>query len=80
MVMSTAHDLQSRGASDDKTEYMEMKMTIRRLYRSFKSRKGQGLVEYSFVLALVAIFAMVALRGVGSGVNITLTAINSNLP
>jgi len=69
-----------RGASEDKTEYKEMKMTIRRLYRSLKSRKGQGLVEYSFVLALVAIFAMAALRGVGRGVNTTLTAINSNLP
>jgi Flp pilus assembly pilin Flp len=59
---------------------MKMKMTIRRLYRSFKSRKGQSLVEYSFVLALVAIFAIATLRGVGRGVNTTLTAINSNLP
>ena len=63
-----------------KTEYMEMKTTIRRLYRSLKLRKGQSLVEYSLILALIAIFAMVALRGVGKGVNTTLSAINSNLP
>jgi Flp pilus assembly pilin Flp len=59
---------------------MEMKITIRKLYRSFKSRRGQGLVEYSLVLALVATFALAALRGVGKGVNATLTSINSNLP
>jgi Flp pilus assembly pilin Flp len=57
-----------------------MKMTIHRLYRSLKSRKGQGLVEYSLVIALVGIFALAALRGVGKGVNATLTAVNSNLP
>ncbi len=55
-------------------------MTIRKLYRSFQSRKGQGLVEYSLVLALVATFALAALRGVGKGVNATFTAVNSNLP
>lgn len=57
-----------------------MKMTIRRLCRSLKSPKGQGLVEYSLVIALVGIFALAALRGVGRGVNATLTAVNSNLP
>ena len=61
-------------------EYMEMKMTIRKLYRSLRSRRGQALVEYSVVLALVAVFALAALRGVGKGVNATLSAINSNLP
>jgi Flp pilus assembly pilin Flp len=61
-------------------EYMQMKMTIRRLYRSLKSRKGQGLVEYSLILALVAVFALATLRGVGKGVNATLSALNSNLP
>jgi Flp pilus assembly pilin Flp len=59
---------------------MEMKITIRRLCRSLKLQKGQGLVEYSLILALLAIFAMVTLRGVGTGVNATLTSINSNLP
>jgi Flp pilus assembly pilin Flp len=61
-------------------EYMKMKMTIRGLYHSLKSRNGQGLVEYSLMLAVLAVFAMAALRGVGSGVNATLTAVNSNLP
>jgi Flp pilus assembly pilin Flp len=65
---------------EDDMEYMKMKMTFRKLYRSLNSRKGQGLVEYSLVLALVAVFALAALRGVGKGVNTTLTAINTNLP
>ena len=57
-----------------------MKMMILKLYRSLKSRKGQGLVEYSLVLALVAVFALATLRGVGKGVNATFTAVNSDLP
>ncbi|HTS17152.1 MAG TPA: Flp family type IVb pilin [Verrucomicrobiae bacterium] len=57
-----------------------MKMPIRRLYRSITSQRGQSLVEYSLVIALVAVVALAALRGVGKGVNTTLSAINSNLP
>lgn len=63
-----------------KVGHREMKMTIRKLYRSLKSRRGQSLVEYALIVAAVAVFAMVTLRGVGKGVNATVSAVNSNLP
>lgn len=50
------------------------------MYRWLKSSKGQSLVEYSLILALIAIVAIVVLRGIGKKVNTTLTSVNSNLP
>lgn len=59
---------------------MNMKKMFRKLRRTLKSRNGQSLVEYSLVLALIAIVAVTVLRGVGKKVNTTLTSVNSNLP
>jgi len=57
-----------------------MKRTIQKLYRALRSRKGQSLVEYSLVLALIAVVAVTVLRGLGKHINNTLSSINANLP
>jgi Flp pilus assembly pilin Flp len=57
-----------------------LKRTIRKFYRALRSRKGQSLVEYSLILALIAIVAITVLRGLGKHVNNTLSSINANLP
>ncbi len=36
-------------------------------FRSFLNQKGQGMVEYALILAAVAIIAVVAIWGTGSG-------------
>ena len=61
-------------------EVNEMKRTLRKLYRGLKSRKGQSLVEYALILALIAVVAILVLRGLGSKVNNTLSSVNANLP
>jgi len=57
-----------------------MKRMIQKAYRLLRSCKGQSLVEYALILALVAIVAVTVLRGVGKHVNNTLSSINANLP
>ena len=57
-----------------------MKRSYKRLSRALMSRKGQGLVEYGLILALIAVVAIVVLQGLGSHVNNTLSTVNGNLP
>jgi Flp pilus assembly pilin Flp len=57
-----------------------MKKTILKLCRALRSRKAQSLVEYSLILALVAVVAITVLRGLGRHVNNTLSSVNANLP
>lgn len=64
----------------DVKEVNEMKRTLRKMYRGLKSRKGQSLVEYALILALIAVVAILVLRGIGTKVNTTLGSVNSNLP
>ena len=45
----------------------------------FKKEKGQGLVEYSFILVLVAIVVIVALLTLGPVIGNTFSLINSSL-
>ena len=61
-------------------EANEMKRTLRKMYRGLKSRKGQSLVEYALILALIAVVAILVLKGLGSKVNNTLSSVNENLP
>jgi pilus assembly protein Flp/PilA len=44
------------------------------------SEKGQGLVEYALILALVAIVVIVILGALGNSVNQALSTVNSALP
>mgnify|MGYP001569385020 FL=1 len=45
----------------------------------FKEEKGQGLVEYAFILVLVAIVVLVALLVLGPVIGNTFSLINSSL-
>jgi Flp pilus assembly pilin Flp len=57
-----------------------LKRTILRASRALRRRDGQSLVEYSLILALIAIVAITVLRGLGKHVNNTLSSINVDLP
>ena len=57
-----------------------MKNALRKLYAGLKSRKGQSLVEYALILALIAVVAVLVLKGLGSHINNTLSSVNANLP
>ena len=61
-------------------EVNEMKKAFRKLYAGLKSRKAQSLVEYALILALIAVVAIIMLKGVGTHVNNTLSSVNANLP
>ena len=57
-----------------------MKKIILGLYRALRSRRAQSLVEYSLILALIAIVAITVLKGLGRNINNTLSSVNANLP
>jgi Flp pilus assembly pilin Flp len=57
-----------------------MKYMIRKMQRKLNSRRAQSLVEYALILGLVAVVAILVLRGLGGKVNTTLDSVNSNLP
>ena len=57
-----------------------MQYSCHKWYRRLKSRKAQSLVEYSLILALIAVVAIMVLKGLGKKVNNTLSAVNANLP
>lgn len=56
-----------------------MKKRLQRTLRRFKRGTGQSLVEYALILALIAVVAILVLRGIGSSVNRKLTNVNANL-
>lgn len=57
----------------------KMRKSLRKLYRGLQGRKGQSLVEYALILALIAVVAILVLQGIGKGVNAKLTNVNANL-
>ena len=52
---------------------------IQRLMRKFKQNRGQSLVEYALILALISVVAILVLKGIGTTVNSKLETVNSNL-
>ena len=56
-----------------------MRKSLRKLYRGLTGRKGQSLVEYALILALIAVVAILVLQGIGKGVNNKLISVNANL-
>jgi Flp pilus assembly pilin Flp len=44
-----------------------------------KRNSGQSLVEYALILALIAVVAILVLRGIGTSVNNKLVEVNTNL-
>jgi Flp pilus assembly pilin Flp len=57
-----------------------MKRELRKIVRRIRGQSGQSLVEYALILALIAVVAILVLKGIGGHVNNTLQAINTNLP
>ena len=57
-----------------------MKMRLQKLVRLVRKQSAQSLVEYSLVLALIAIVVVLVLHGIGGKVNNTLSSVNDNLP
>ena len=57
-----------------------MKKRLQNLVRVARKQSGQSLVEYSLVLALIAIVVVLVLHGIGGKVNNTLSSVNDNLP
>lgn len=45
----------------------------------FNEESGQGMVEYGLILALIAVIAIVALKGIGTKVNSTFETVESQL-
>jgi len=52
---------------------------MKKLLRKIK-RKGQSLVEYALILALVAIVVITALRALGTKVEATMNNVANELP
>ena len=57
-----------------------MSKYFKRKSRRLRKQSGQSLVEYSLVLALIAIVVVLVLQGIGSKVNNTLSTTNSGFP
>ena len=45
----------------------------------FKSKKGQGMVEYGLIIGLIAVVVIVALTAVGGQLSILFTTIKTKL-
>jgi len=45
----------------------------------FPSQKGQGLVEYAIILALVAMIVIVVVRALGPKIGETFSSINNSM-
>ena len=56
-----------------------MNKRFQKLLRRIQKKSGQSLVEYALILALIAVVAILVLKGIGSSVNNKLTSVNSNL-
>jgi len=56
-----------------------MKIRVQRLLRKLNRNRGQSLVEYALILALISVVAILVLRGIGSSVNTKLGNVNDNL-
>jgi Flp pilus assembly pilin Flp len=56
-----------------------MKKYLKKMIRRMKRQSGQSLVEYALILALIAVVAILVLKGIGTNVNTKLTSVNSNL-
>ena len=53
---------------------------MNKLFSNHKNEKGQGLVEYAIIIALVAIVVIGAMRVLGPKVGSTFSTINNSIP
>jgi len=47
------------------------------LGRIFRDERGQGIIEYSFILLLIVVVVFVMVKGIGSTTNKSLEKVNS---
>jgi len=53
---------------------------LTKVWMALRSKKGQSLVEYALILALVAIVVIVALTALGGHATNALNNVNNHLP
>lgn len=56
-----------------------MELYVRAMVELQAPRKGQGLVEYALILALISVVAILALTNIGTGVVTTLESVVAKL-
>ena len=54
-------------------------MSHQKLFRRLNRKSGQALVEYALILALIAVVAILVLKGIGTSSSTKMEAVNSNL-
>jgi pilus assembly protein Flp/PilA len=59
--------------------YMRLAVRVVELKESFRSQKGQGMVEYGLILVLVSLVVVVALGLVGGQLNTTFNSVVTKL-
>jgi Flp pilus assembly pilin Flp len=52
---------------------------MKKLMRKMNRQSAQSLVEYALILALIAVVAILVLKGIGSSVNTKLDSVNTEL-
>lgn len=57
----------------------EMNKMTKKTFRSIRHQKGQTLVEYALILAIISIIAIGVLIAVGGGIQTIFTHISSSL-
>ena len=57
-----------------------MAKSLKRFGRRFRKQSGQSLVEYTLVLAFIAIVVVLILQGIGTKVNNTISTTNNGFP
>jgi len=50
------------------------------MQKVMEKEEGQGLVEYSLILLLVALVVIIMIKGIGGTLNGTYSSINSSMP
>ena len=56
-----------------------MKTHLHKLFRKTGHRAGQSITEYAVILALIAMLAVLMLRGIGTTTNNSLVPVNNAL-
>jgi pilus assembly protein Flp/PilA len=59
---------------------LKFQINAHNLIKSLTNRRGQGLVEYSLILVLIAVVVVAAVTLVGGNLNTTYCKISTSLP
>ena len=67
-------------SSHSKQEGLTVSRFITKMWLALQSKKGQSLVEYALILALVAIVVITALTSLGGHTGNTMNTVSTSLP